>query len=65
MNTPRFIVFGPLNGLYHVCYRIAETNPPQFSSYETAEHPNLAQQRAAQLNAIEEAEQIGSSQHGK
>jgi len=57
MKSLRFIVVGPIGGLFHVCYEVPGTKT--YASYESMSNLRLAQQRADQLNAIEEAEQIG------
>jgi len=56
MKSLRFIVVGPIGGLFHVCYEVPGTKT--YASYESMSNLRLAQQRAGQLNAIEEAEQI-------
>jgi hypothetical protein len=55
MQSLRFIVVGPIAGLFHVCYEIPGTKT--YASYESMSNLRLAQQRADQLNAIEESEQ--------
>lgn len=55
MQSLRFIVVGPIGGLFHICYEIPGTKT--YASYESVCDPRLAQQRADQLNAIEVSEQ--------
>jgi len=51
MQSLRFIVVGPINGLFHVCYEIPGTKT--YASYESMFNLRLAQQRADQLNSID------------
>lgn len=53
MKIPRFIVAGPIDGLFHVCYEVPLTKT--YASYEAMSNMRLAIERAAQLNAIDAA----------
>lgn len=49
--SPKFILVGPIDGLYHACYKIPGTK--QYSSYEACELKQLAQERVDHLNFID------------
>jgi hypothetical protein len=51
MKPLRFIVVGPISGVFHVCYEVPGTKT--YASYESMSNLRLAQQRTEQLNAIE------------
>lgn len=51
MQSLRFIVVGPIGGLFHVCYEVPGTKT--YASYESMSNLRLAQQRADQLNSID------------
>jgi len=55
MTPLRFIVVGPIAGLFHICYEVPGTKT--YASYESMSNLRLAQQRAGQLNTIDTAEQ--------
>lgn len=58
MNTPH-IVAGPIDGLFHVLYRVPGTNV--YSSVGCAPSEALAQQEAERLNASSLAVQEASN----
>jgi hypothetical protein len=50
MKSLHFIVVGPFEGIYHICYRISGT--PFYSSYETTKTKLSAELRVGQLNSV-------------
>jgi hypothetical protein len=61
MNPLQFIVVGPFDGTYHICYRIPGTQ--FYSSYETTRTKLSAELRVNQLNSV--ADEVEKEEEGK